>query len=148
MAPRITAATEVGTEFAGRPHTLSPVRMLAFSGGPFETPGWPAQNLHTSREKAAEAGLAQPIASGVQYEGHLVDLMCELFGEAWFRHGFLHVKYPRPVMAGDTVTPGAKVRSRSDADDAVTFELEVWCARAEEDKVLVGTARCPVATAP
>jgi len=81
MMESITAETEVGAEFAGPQHTFEPVRMLTFSGGPIDAPGWPAKNLHTDVEKATEAGLPAPIASGIQYEGHLVELLVQLFGQ-------------------------------------------------------------------
>ena len=145
MTESITAKTEVGTEFVGSEYELALVRMLAFSGGPIDTPGWPAKNLHTDVEKAAEAGLPAPIASGIQYEGHLVELLVKLFGDAWFREGVLQAKYPRTVAAGDRVQPMARVTGRSTETGSVTFDLEVWCQRAGDEKVLVGTARCAVA---
>lgn len=144
MVESITAGTEVGAEFTGPVKTLAPVRMLAFSGGPIDTLEWPAKNLHTDIEKAADAGLSAPIASGIQYEGHLVELMVRLFGDAWFREGMLQAKYPRTVTAGDLVQPMARVTARSADGDKIGFELEVWCQRADEEKVLVGTARCAV----
>lgn len=145
MTESITAKTEVGTEFVGAAYELALVRMLAFSGGPIDTPGWPAKNLHTDVEKAAEAGLPAPIASGIQYEGHLVELLVKLFGDAWFREGVLQAKYPRTVAAGDRVQPMARVTGRSTETGSVTFDLEVWCQRAGDEKILVGTARCAVA---
>src|ERR1043166_2356877 len=121
----MTALTE-GQEFNGALRELSTGRILAFSGGPFATPGWPAKNLHTDRAKAAEAKLDAPIASGIQCEGDIVRLLIELFGEAWFRHGKLHVKYPRPVFAGASVQSRARVRSRRVDGAATTIELDVW----------------------
>jgi len=144
MMESITAETEVGAEFAGPQHTFEPVRMLTFSGGPIDAPGWPAKNLHTDVEKATEAGLPAPIASGIQYEGHLVELLVQLFGDAWFREGVLQAKYPRTVVAGDTVQPMARVTGRSAEAGRVAFDLEVWCQRAGDEKVLVGSARCAV----
>ena len=144
MIESITAETDVGAEFAGPQHTFEPVRMLTFSGGPIDAPGWPAKNLHTDAEKAAEAGLPAPIASGIQYEGHLVELLVQLFGDAWFREGVLQAKYPRTVAAGDIVQPMARVTGRSADAGRVAFDLEVWCQRAGDEKVLVGTARCAV----
>ena len=145
MTESITAKTEVGTEFVGPAYEFALVRMLAFSGGPIDTPGWPAKNLHTDVEKAAEAGLPAPIASGIQYEGHLVELLVKLFGDAWFREGVLQTKYPRTVAAGDRVQPMVHVTGRAAQAGRVTFDLEVWCQRAGDEKVLVGTARCAVA---
>ena len=131
-----------GKEFSGRARALSMTRMLAFSGGPFAAPGWPAKNLHTDAAKAREAGLAAPIASGVQYEGDIIRLLTELFGDTWFSRGKLHVKYPRPVFAGMSVLPRARVRARRPGDGGTVVELEVWCETSEKEVVVVGTASC------
>ncbi|MCY4496921.1 MAG: MaoC family dehydratase [Rhodospirillaceae bacterium] len=146
MTERITPETGVGAMFAGPVRTLTLGRVLAFSGGPIETPGWPAKNLHTDGVKAAEAGLPAPIASGIQYEGYLVELLIRLFGDRWFREGELRTKYPRTVSVGDAVRPMARVASRSEDGDRVNFDLDVWCERSDSEKVLVGTARCAVST--
>ena len=144
MIEGITATTEIGAKFVGPERALALVRMLAFSGGSIDTPAWPARNLHTDADKAAEAGLDAPIASGIQYEGHLVELLIQIFGDAWFREGELQAKYPRTVAAGDVVRPVARVTARSDDGDRIHFDVEVWCQRADDEKVLVGTARCAI----
>jgi len=59
-------ATPLGTRFTGRSLALSLARVLAFSAGPLDEPGWPQRNLHTDRDKAREAGLEDIIASGTQ----------------------------------------------------------------------------------
>jgi acyl dehydratase len=117
-------------------------RMLAFSGGPLATPDWPAKNLHTDFGKAKDAGLSAPIASGLQYEGHLLRLLQDLFGNAWLRGGKMRIKYPRPVMAGDVVQAKVRVKSKVLFDAVVTYELDVWCEKQDKEKVLVGTASC------
>ena len=89
-----------------------------------------------------EAGLPAPIVSGIQYEGHLVELLVHLFGDAWFHAGVLQAKYPRTVAAGDVVQPRARVTSRSVDGGNIVYGLEVWCQRPDNEKVLVGTARC------
>ena len=131
-----------GQEFEGPLQTLSLERMLAFSGGPIATPDWPAKNLHTNFEKAKDAGLSAPIASGLQYEGHLLRLLLDLFGNAWLQGGEIRIKYPRPVMAGDVVQSKVRVKSKVQCDAVFTFELDVWCEKQDKEKVLVGTASC------
>src|ERR1043166_3628460 len=99
----MSAILSEGQELRGVPRELSVGRMLAFSGGPLAAAGGPAKNLHTDAGKAKEAGLAAPIASGVQCEADIIRLLTDTFGDAWSRSGKLHVKYPRPVYAGTTV---------------------------------------------
>ncbi len=141
-AARITPETGEGEVFAGRPRTLSFERMLAFSGGLFAAEGWPARNLHTDPGMAAEAGLEAPLASGLQYQGYLIALLIDLFGDAWLRHGAMHVKFPRTVSVGDVVQAKVRVRAKRHQDTAVMFELDAWCETQADETVLVGTASC------
>lgn len=138
----MSAELSEGREFSGVARELSMTRMLAFSGGSFGAPGWPAKNLHTDAAKAKEAGLAAPIASGIQCEGDIIRLLIELFGDAWFGSGRLHVKYPRPVFAGTSLVARARVRSRQASGAGTLVELEVWCETPEKEIVVVGTASC------
>ena len=140
MANTQLMSLQVGQEISDRPYVISLERMLAFSGGPLATPGWPARNLHTDADKAAEAGLDAPIASGIQYEGHLIKLLLGIFGDAWFREGTLTVKYVRPVRAGDTVRSRVKVT----ALEGGVCTMEIHCEKADGEPALVGTATCPV----
>jgi len=134
----VTAQLVEGALFSGAPRVLSAARILAFSGGPFDAPGWPAKNLHTDAAKAAEAGLAEPIVSGIQCEADVVRLLASLFGDLWYRRGRLSVKYPRVVTAGMTIRAHARVKSVGEG----TIELEVWCDTPDGTMVVVGTAGC------
>ena len=142
----MSAATKegltVGREFSGTPRDLSMTRMLAFSGGPFAAAGWPAKNLHTDEAKAKEAGLAAPIASGVQCEADIIRLLTDVLGEAWSRSGKLHVKYPKPVYAGTVLTVRARVRSSEAVEGGTRVELDVSCETPAKEVVVVGTASC------
>ena len=140
MAHLTPAALEIGQEIHGRPYTLTLERLLAFSGGPLSASGWPARNLHTDEEKAAEAGFDAPIASGIQYEGHALRLLREVFGEAWSRHGILRARYVRPVPAGDTVRTWLTVAGIADG----RCTMDVRCVNADGEPALVGTATCPI----
>ena len=144
----ISPETEEGRHFTGPQLTLSMERLLAFSGGPLGNPDWPAKNLHTDVGMAKEAGLPAPIASAIQYQGYLIRLLIDLFGEAWTHCGRLHVKYPRFVTAGERVRPKVRIRSKQQGDQSVAFEMDVWCENQDEEKVLVGTATCSLSLEP
>ena len=134
-----------GTEAAGTPRELSMGRILAFSGGPLATAGWPAKNLHTDTAKAQEAGLTAPIVSGIQCEADVIRLLIRLFGEkAWFETGRLHIKYPKLVFADTELTARARVRTRQASSEGTKFELDVWCDTPKQETVVVGTATCTV----
>jgi len=132
----------VGAEFLGPVRRLTLERVLAFSGGPFAQPQWPDRNLHTDLDKAHEAGLAGIIVSGTQFEGHLVDLLIELFGEVWFSAGTVEMKIPRSLMLDDTVQPKATLREIREEGNSRTFLLDVRCDNQRGEPVLVGTASC------
>jgi acyl dehydratase len=91
--------------------------------------------------------LSAPIVSGIQYESHLIELLCTLFGDGWFEGGVLKVKYPRPVLTGEAVRPFAKVTALTGEGTVTSVELDVWCTRADGEKVLVGAARCRIVSA-
>lgn len=132
----------VGAEFAGPVRHLTLERVLAFSGGPFAQAQWPDRNLHTNAEKAREAGLVGIIVSGTQFEGHLVDLLVELFGEAWFSAGTIEIKIPKSLMLGETVQPKATLREvREDCSERI-FVLDVRCNNPYGEAVMIGTASC------
>jgi len=140
-----TDRLQEGIEVAGTARELTIGRILAFSGGPFGAPGWPAKNLHTDAGKAAEAGLSAPIVSGIQCEADIVRLLIRLFGEkAWFETGRLHVKYPRPVFADTALVARARVRARQASADGTKIELEIWCDTPQKETVVVGSASCIV----
>ena len=141
---RVSPDTREGEDFAGPVHKLSIERLLAFSGGPIGTPDWPARNLHTDIAKAREAGLSAPIASGLQAQGPLIRLMLDLFGEAWSREGRMHLKFLRPVEAGDSVQAKVRVRSKERGAETVTFELDAWCENGNAESVLAGWVACSV----
>src|SRR5688572_33392604 len=79
--------SQPGQVFEGRARQLTLARALALSGGPFDAPVWPEKNLHTDLEAANDAGLAEIVVSGTQWEGYLVGFLADLFGMDWFRHG-------------------------------------------------------------
>lgn len=136
---------KVGSEFLGLIRRLTRERVLAFSGGPFSQHQWPDQNLHTSLEKAQEAGLLGIIVSATQFEGHLVDLLIDLFGEAWFYAGTIEIKIPKSLMLDDTVQPKAVLHEIRDDGEYRTFVLNVSCENQRGEQVLVGTASCRLA---
>jgi hypothetical protein len=137
---RITHDTPVGASFAGKPRLISMERLWAFSGGPFALEGWPRKNLHTDPATAASVGLPSVGASGTQYQGYIVQLLIDLFGEAWLSHGSMTGKFIALVNAGETVQAHAKVIEREVAGERVRFTLDVWCDNVRGEQVLVGRA--------
>jgi MaoC like domain len=142
------AGAAIGQEFASRPLIFSLARILAFSGGSFAEPNWPARNLHTDIEKAREAGLPGIIASGTQTEGILVEMLIGLFGEAWLHRGVIEIKFPRSVFVDDTVRCRAVLQAIERQGSRDRYRLDVWCENQAGDKVIIGTAACALDPSP
>jgi acyl dehydratase len=134
----------IGSVRAGRPLKLTLARVLAFSGGPIDSPGWPERNLHTDASKARDAGLGAIIASGTQSEGMLIGLLIDLFGDDWYRSGELDVRFAKPVRVDDTVLPCVRCTACTEVERALRFELECWCEVGDGTRVVEGTAHCTV----
>ncbi|MEO8740106.1 MAG: MaoC family dehydratase [Casimicrobiaceae bacterium] len=117
-------------------------RVLAFSGGAFDEPGWPQRNLHTDLAMAQEAGLDAIIASGTQSEGLLLGLLVATFGTAWHERGSIELRFLKPVRVGDTVRPKLQWTSLDAGHDALRFATACWCERDNGERVLEGTATC------
>lgn len=141
MGP-IDPGAKIGTLFEGPVYHMAIERLWAHSGGPFAAEGWPKLNLHTDQGKAEEAGLPAPIASGQQPQGQLINMLLQLFGDAWWHHGWLNIKFFKPVFADTTVQPKLKLSGREEGDDGVTFTFEAWGERGDGEKTLAGTVKC------
>jgi acyl dehydratase len=137
----ITSDTPVGQEFSGKPKKYTWERIAAFSGGPFRTPGWPHRNIHTDLEFARSTGLSVLYVSGTQSEGHIAELMIDLFGEGWLKGGQTKgLKFIKPVAEGDVIRVGARVQSRQWEGTALKVTVDIWCENQYGEKVLVGAA--------
>ena len=136
----LTTASQPGTEMRGRDYRLSPARMRAFSGGPFEMDGWPLVNIHTDLAHAESCGLKKRNASGTQWQGYVIQMMLDLFGTGWLSRGTIETKFIRMVLEDDVITPWAVVAEREDLDDGVKFALEIGCDNQDGVTVLAGSA--------
>ncbi len=139
--PTLTRETAVGSEFAGRPKTVSWERLWTFSGGPFTADGWPRKNIHTDLETAKALGVYTVSASATQYFGYVVSLLIDLFGERWLSSGSITAKFIAIVTVKDVIQAKARVtETRPDGDNGHVFQLDIWCENQDGAKVLVGSA--------
>ena len=138
---RINKDTPIGQEFSGKPKRMSWERLWTFSGGPFASQGWPKKNLHTDTEFAKKLGLPTVGASATQYLGHLTELMMDLFGEEWLRHGRMSkVKFVRLVPDGDVLTSKSKVVSKEREGSKIKVLLNISVENQKGEEVLIGSA--------
>jgi acyl dehydratase len=137
---KLTPDTKIGAEFAGKRKTISEARVLAFSGGRFGAPGWPAKNIHTDLDFARSCGLQTRSVSGTQFMGYLIELMVDLFGESWLSHGKMELKFISIVDVEDSLLTKAVVTSKEPEGSGTRVVLDMWCENQHGNKVAVGTA--------
>ena len=138
---RITKDTPIGQEFAGKSKKMIWERVWTFSGGVFTSQGWPKKNLHTDPEFARSLALPTVGVSATQYLGHMVELMLDLFGDAWLSHGkMIDVKFIKLVVDGDTLVSKAKVVGKEQEGSTVKYMLDLYVENQDHEKVLVGKA--------
>jgi acyl dehydratase len=137
----LTRDSSVGSEFAGKVRTVSLDRINLFSGGFPRGPNWPAKNIHTDLEAAKRSGLKTHVASGAMFEGYLADLMIDLFGTEWLKHGKMNLAFVNIVDKDDTLVPRGVVKSKQAAGSKTEFILDLWCENQRGEKVVVGTGK-------
>jgi len=133
-----------GAERIGRARHMTLGRVLALSGGAFAKPGWPDKNLHTDLAAAQAAGLSTIVVSGTQWEGHIVGLLIDTVGPAWFDGGTIDIKLPRSVRVDETLVPRLTLERFADADGRSVAHFAVSVVNGDGEPVLVGTATAPV----
>lgn len=136
---KITNDTKEGEVFEGKHKKISWERLWAFSGGAFTNIGWPKRNVHTDPEFAKECGLSTVVASGTQIQGHVVQLMVDLFGVEWLSHGTMDVRFIGAGALENILMVKAVVKSRETEADLTRFVLEVWVENQQGEKILNGS---------
>ena len=138
----ITSNTRIGENFAGKPKRMTLPRLLMFSGGSLSASGFPRANIHTNDAFARNTGLPGLCASGTQYQGNLVELLIDVFGDRWFTSGRLDARLTSLVHENVVVTAHASITAKETLADGTKFTADVWSERDDGEKVLVGTASC------
>jgi len=137
---QFTHETPVGHTVTGRTKKVTSYRTWLFSGGWPRFDGWPAKNVHTDLAAAQQSGLPTRAASGAMCLGYLTELLVDLFGEQWLRHGELTSKFIGIVDAGDDIVSKARVTGVEETASEVQISLDVWCENQDGTPVVVGTA--------
>jgi len=116
----------------------------------FSRAGEYVRNIHNDLEKAQAAGLHGPLIQGQQLVCVLSRLLTRAYGVAWFTSGRLHVKFLKPVFAGETITVHAVVVEPTvDEGSSEEVALEVWIRNERNEMAVAGWAHArpgPVAS--
>jgi len=136
----LTVGTQIGTEFTGKIKTITEERVYSFSGGFPRGPEWPKKTIHTNIDVASRCGLKKRMASGAMFEGYLIELMIDLFGERWLSKGKMTLKFIAQVSPGDTLVAKAIIESKETANSTTKYKLNLWCENQNAQKVVIGSA--------
>lgn len=120
-----------------------PTRRAQFTQDQMSVFSWAGrgyENVHTSREKAAAAGLDRTIVQAQQQTGLIVANLIDLFGTTWFTSGDLDLRFVSPAFVGDTLTTSGAVIDERDG----RLEVEVWIDNQEGTKTAVGWASAEI----
>lgn len=104
-------------------------------------PVWSAGNrIHYDPDFARAQGLPGPIATGEMSTAYLSELLTRVFGADWVRGGRMHMKFVKPIFAGDTVTVRGRITGRTPTHGGTRFDAEVWCENQQGQTVTVAEA--------
>lgn len=125
-----------GTPLLPRRHHLTEPQVCLFSrAGEYIT------NIHNNMERAQSAGLERPLVQGQQLVCVLATFLEQVFGDAWAYSGWLHVKFIKPVFAGEWVTAYGRVVKPLEQTSPRDLSLEVWTRTDADDVTVVGWAQ-------
>lgn len=99
-------------------------------------------NIHNSLARARQNGLAVPIVQGQQLVCFVTELLTRVFGYYWFSHGWLKVKFLKPVSVFETVVIHGAIRELRAESDGKTASLEIWITKSDGAVASVGWAQC------
>ncbi|MFF9207600.1 MULTISPECIES: hypothetical protein [unclassified Streptomyces] len=103
-------------------------------------------NIHDNLATARVGGLTLPIVQGQQLVCYVAELLTRAFGAEWFRTGWLHVKFLRPVSAFDRIEAAGAVREVERDGSRTQIGLDIWVRRGDGTLAAVGWARGEVPT--
>ena len=94
---------------------------------------------------AKSIGFKGALVPGVITSAYMSEWLTGFFGQNWFKHGKLDVKFVGGgVVDKEMLTGKGAVREKVAEDSGVRLTLEVWFENEEGKKVVVGTATCLV----
>lgn len=95
-------------------------------------------NIHTDLAVALRAGLPGTLAQGLMSSMYVSEMGTKLFGAGWYYHGWNHLTYLRPVLAGDVLQCRGVVTATTPEASGLRVELEVWLENDRDETTAVG----------
>jgi hypothetical protein len=130
-----------GYSIVGKEKRLSLENFRIYSGG---LPGanWPKRNIHTDREVSIRSGIGRPVASGMMFEGFLVDLLLNFCGDSFQYGGQMSTIAINMAGDGDIVIPKMVIKEKKTAVGTIKGKTvyDIWCENQYNNKVMIGSA--------
>jgi acyl dehydratase len=84
------------------------------------------RSIHVHPEVAKSAGFPTTVAQGLMTADYFSELMTAALGKEWFEYAGLSVAFLRPILAGDTITTGARISEETEEGAVLRRVYEVW----------------------
>jgi acyl dehydratase len=118
--------------FAGPEREITIEMCQLFSG--------PHKNYHNDVEEARKLGFPDIVVQGMMSLCFVSGMMTELFGDGWYTGGRINVNLVNVLWQGERVTAGGQVTEETPEGSRKRAQAQVWVAKADGTKVVVGTA--------
>ncbi len=118
--------------FAGPEREITIEMCQLFSG--------PHKNYHNDVEEARKLGFPDIVVQGMMSLCFVSGMMTERFGEGWYAGGRMNVNLVNVLWQGELVTAGGQVTEETAEGWRTRVQSQVWVAKADGTKVVVGTA--------
>ncbi|HEY8768729.1 MAG TPA: MaoC family dehydratase [Dehalococcoidia bacterium] len=118
--------------FAGPEREITIEMCQLFSG--------PHKNYHNDVEEARKLGFPDIVVQGMMSLCFVSGMMMERFGEGWSAGGRMNVNLVNVLWQGELVTAGGQVTEETAEGWRTRVQSQVWVAKADGTKVVVGTA--------
>ena len=131
--PATANELEVGSELPALKKTISQRQIDCYSGVR-------PKSIHTDVEWAKQKGFPAPLAQALMSTAYVSQMMVQWLGTGFLKGGKISAAFIKPVIAGETLTARAVIKSREDVAGRAHVSVECWCENQHGVKTLVGTA--------
>jgi acyl dehydratase len=100
----------------------------------------PHKNYHNDVEEARKLGFPDIVVQGMMSLCFVSGMMTEQFGDGWYTGGRMNVALVNVLWQGERVTAGAQVTEETPEGTRKREQAQVWVAKADGTKVVVGSA--------
>ena len=117
--------------------------VMRFGGGSAGPSSWDPEkwksDVHEHRW-ARERGYRAGLAEGPPHVDHIILMLVDLVGEAWYGSGKISVKFTNPMYHGDILNIGGKLVDKVREDSGTRLVFDVWIKKEDGTQTARGTA--------